>query len=37
MSATVQYKEIMFAGPGGIMTTDSNFTYDPTTQTLTVV
>jgi hypothetical protein len=37
MSATVQYKEIMFGGSGGIMATDKDFTYDPTTQTLSVV
>jgi len=36
MSATVLYKEIPFAGPGGLMGTDPSFYYDPVTQTLHV-
>jgi hypothetical protein len=36
MSTTVLYKEILFGGAGGVMTTDSDFVYDPTSQTLYV-
>lgn len=36
-NGTVSEKEILFAGPGGMMTTDAGFLYNKTTQTLTVV